>query len=155
MKTLIPSKQLFNCSELEVHYKRPLFETMTHIKGSKDADRILKQFINLNRINHKEFFWVLCLTNAHRLIAISEVGSGSTKGVHMNTKEILQNAILTNSASIIVAHNHPSGTLKPSANDKSYTKKLSELCSVLDVSLIDHLILTQEDYYSFSDNHML
>lgn len=155
MKTLLPSTQLFSCCELEMHYKRPPFNTMTHISGSKYADRIFKQYIDLDRINHKEFFWVMCLTNAHRLISILEVGCGSTKGVHMNTKEILQNAILKNSASIIIAHNHPSGTLKPSASDKNYTKKLSGLCSVLDISLIDHLILTQEDYYSFSDNHIL
>ena len=128
---------------------------MISIKGSKEANRTFRQFIDLKRINHKEIFWVMCLTNANRLTVISEVGVGSTKGVHMNTKEILQNAILTNSASIIIAHNHPSGVLKPSESDRTYTKKLIPLCDVLDITLLDHLILTQEDYFSFSDNHLL
>ncbi|WP_299223168.1 JAB domain-containing protein [uncultured Psychroserpens sp.] len=155
MKPLLPSTQLFSCCELEMHYKRALFKTMIHIRGSKEANHRFRQFIDLNKINHKEFFWVMCLTNANRVTVISEIGSGSTKGVHMNTKEVFQNAILSNSAAIIIAHNHPSGILKPSETDKNYTQKLIPLCEVLDITLLDHLILTQEDYYSFSDNHIL
>ncbi|MDG5490620.1 JAB domain-containing protein [Psychroserpens sp. SPM9] len=155
MKTKLPFTQLFSCSEIEVCYKRPLFNKMMHIKGSKDADQILRSYIDLERIDLKEFFWVIPLSNANRVLGISEIGSGTIKGVATNIHEIYQLVLLTNASSLIVAHNHPSGTLKPSANDKQITKKLMKLAELIDVTLLDHLIITSESYFSFSDNHML
>jgi DNA repair protein RadC len=155
MKAPIPTTQLFGCSELELHYKRPLFDSMVHIKSSKDAETILRKYIDPNRINLKEFFWMMALTQANRLLGISEIASGSPQGVSMNIKEIFQTILLTNASAIIVAHNHPSGNLKPSQSDRAFTKKLQKLSSLMDVTLLDHVILSSEDYYSFSDDRLL
>ena len=155
MKTNLPSTQVLSCSEIEVYYKRPLFQNMIHIKSSEDADKTLKGFINLERIDLKEFFWVLLLTHANRLIGISEIGSGTPKGVVTNLHEIYQLVLKTNAMSLIVAHNHPSGNLRPSESDKAMTRKLQKLSKLIDVSFLDHLIITSENYFSFSDSHLL
>lgn len=155
MKTQLPFTQILSCHEIEICYKRPLFNKMMFIKSSEDVDRILRSYINLERIDLKEFFWVIPLSNANRVLGISEIGSGTIKGVATNLHEIYQLVLLTNASGLIVAHNHPSGKLKPSENDKRITEKLLKLAKLIDVTLLDHLIITSEGYLSFSDNHIL
>ena len=70
----------------------------------------------------------------------------------MNVKEIYQLALLSNASAVVVAHNHPSGKLKPSTADKDLTQKLKEAFKLLDITLLDHLILTSEGFSSFSDS---
>ena len=156
MKTTLPTTHILSCNEVEIHYKRPLFESMPYIKSSQDADRVFRSYIDLNRIDLKEFFWVMTLTNSNRVLSLSEIGSGTIKGVATNLTEIMQLALLTNSAAILVAHNHCSGTLKPSEADKNVTQKLSKIVNLFDIRLLDHLILTSDcGYFSFSDNNLL
>lgn len=146
---------LTNCHEVQVHYRRPLFGTTKKINSSEDADAILRQFADMDRIDHKEFFWAIFLTNANRVLAMGEVSVGSARGVVTNCREILQLALLVNASSIIVAHNHPSGKLKPSPQDLRVTEELGTLSRVLDMELIDHIILTSEGYLSFADEKLL
>lgn len=143
------------CHEVQIHYKRPLYDTEKTIKGPRSADAILRDFIDMDRIDLKEFFWVILLTNAHQVIGISEIGVGCSKGVTVNVKEVCQLALLSNAASIVVAHNHPSGKLEPSQLDRNITGKLTEILHVLDIALLDHLIITSEGYTSLSDTHLL
>mgnify|MGYP000619166385 FL=1 len=105
-----------------------------------------------NRIDYKEFFWVLLLTNANQVLGVSEISVGSTTGVSVNIKEIYQLALLSNASAVIVAHNHPSGKLTPSTADKNITEKLQKALKLLDIILLDHLILTSEGFVSFSDS---
>ena len=140
------------CHEVLIHYKRPVFDTQKTIRSSADAHNILREFIDINRIDHKEFFWVLLLSNANQVMAISEIGVGCSLGVTVNFKEICQLALLCHSSNILIAHNHPAGTLQPSLSDKQLTKKLKKALSLLDISLLDHLIITSEDYCSFVDS---
>ena len=155
MKTKLLSVQILSCAEIEVCYKRPLFQKMMHIKRSEDADKILRDYIDLERIDLKEFFWVILLSHANRVVGISEIGSGTPKGVVTNLQEIFQLVLKTNASAFIVAHNHPSGNLQPSTNDRNITKKIKKLAKLIDVDLLDHLIMTSEGYFSFSDNHAL
>lgn len=143
------------CSEIEVYYKRPLFSKMKHIKRSDDAYEIIMQSINSERIDLKEFFWVVLLSHSNRLIGISEIASGTPKGVAINIIEIFQLILKTNAMAFIVIHNHPSGNLNPSSTDKQITEKIVEISKLFDVNLLDHLIITSEGYYSFCDNHIL
>tara|TARA_R110000850_G_scaffold254614_1_gene380255 strand:- start:137823 stop:138299 length:477 start_codon:yes stop_codon:yes gene_type:complete len=140
------------CHEVQIHYKRPLFDTGRKIDSSETANTILRDFIDINRIDHKEFFWVILLTNANQVIGISEIGAGCTKGVTVNTKEVCQLALLTNAASVVVAHNHPSGKLNPSVCDHKMTAKIKDILNIIDVILLDHLIITSEAFTSFADN---
>lgn len=143
------------CHEVQIYYKRPLFNSEKKISNSDDANKLLREFIDLTRIDYKEFFWVVLLTNASQVVGISEVSVGSTLGVVTNYKEILQLALLTNASAIIVAHNHPSGKIEPSQTDRDIILELKKVCKVLEINLVDNLILTSERYYSFADEHLL
>ncbi|WP_299117547.1 JAB domain-containing protein [uncultured Winogradskyella sp.] len=143
------------CHEVQIHYKRPIFDIQQKIKSSKDSHRILRSFIDTNRIDHKEFFWIVLLTNANQVLGISEIGLGCATGVTVNIKEICQLALLTNATAILVAHNHPSGTLEPSLADKKLTEKLKHTLDFIDITLLDHIIITSEHYASFVDNNWM
>lgn len=145
----------YPCHEVQVHYRRPVFEQPKKIASSEDADAALREFVDLARIDHKEFFWLLLLDNGNYVLGMSEIGSGNTTGVCVNFKEIFQLAILCNASGIIVAHNHPSGKLTVSDSDIQVTKKLKASTKLLDISLLDHLIITSEGFLSLSDGGML
>jgi len=151
MKRKLPSTMLFHSAVVELHYKRPLFNEMRCITNSKDAESILREFIDLNRIDLKEFFWLLLLSNANRLLAVSEVSSGGTKIAQIQIREIFQLSLEANATNIILAHCHPSGNLKISKADKTLTKKIVELGKLMEIVVLDHLILTSESYVSFAD----
>lgn len=149
MKQTISELQLH---EVEIHYKRPVLNDNLKIKSSEDSVRLLRQFIDTKRIDYKEFFWVLLLNNSNQLLGISEIAVGSTNGVTVNIKEVFQLALLTNATCIIVAHNHPSGKLKASEADKRITQKLMKASKLLDLTFLDHLIITSEDFMSYNDS---
>lgn len=146
-------KTSFN--EVQIHYKRPIFNCNRRVASSEDSERVLRSFIDTKRIDYKEFFWVLLLTNANQIIGVSEIAVGNTTGVSINIKEIYQLALLANASAIIVAHNHPSGKLTPSEADKKLTRKLTEASNFLDILLLDHIILTSEGFVSFSDSNWM
>lgn len=148
MKTL-PSTELLGSSKIEIHYKRPHLNQMHHISSASDADTILRKYINLKQLDLRECFWVILLTNANRVLAVSEVATGTSRGVQTNPKYIFQLALLTNASAIIVAHNHPSGNLNFSKRDISETKKLQRLAKLMDITLLDHIIITSESFVSF------
>lgn len=155
MKITNLSTHLIGCSEVELHYKRPLFSSMKSITCSDDANTILRSYINPNLIDVKEFFYVLFLSRANRVLGISTINCGNISGVVVNIREIFQLTLLFHASQIIVAHNHPSGKLIPSENDKEITKKLQEGLSLFDAKLLDHLILTSENFLSFADQDIL
>lgn len=143
------------CHEVQIHYKRPLYDTAKRISSSQEVETILRDFADIERIDYKEFFWVILLTNANQVIAISEIGVGTTTSVLVNTKEILQLALLAHATGIIIAHNHSSGKTAPSDRDHNITKCLKKSAKLLDITLLDHLILTTESYASFADEGWL
>ena len=147
-KTNLPSTILLGTSEVELRYKRPLFLSMQYICCPNDADIVLREFVDLERIDLKEFFWVLLLTNANRLIALAEISSGSATGVKVNAREIFQLALRVNASSFIVAHCHPSGNLTVSQGDRLFTERLKELSQLLELTLVDHIIITSESHTS-------
>ncbi|WP_292942880.1 JAB domain-containing protein [Olleya sp. UBA1516] len=149
------TKTIIKCHEVQIHYKRPFFNIIKKVSSSEDSEKLLRSFIDIERIDYKEFFWVLLLTNANQVIGVSEIAVGNTSGVMVNIKEIYQLALLANASAIIVAHNHPSGKLTPSEADKRLTQKLSNASKLLDITLLDHLILTSEGFVSFSDSNWM
>jgi|TARA_B110000285_G_scaffold48687_1_gene55143 DNA repair protein RadC len=155
MKTTNVSTHLMSCSEVAVHYKRPLFQEMKSIASAQDVDAILRTYIDVNLMDVKEFFWVLFLSRANSVLGISTINCGGIHGVSVNIREIFQLTLLTHSSQIIVAHNHPSGKLIPSDHDKKITKKIAEGLALFDVKLLDHLILTSESFLSFADEGIL
>lgn len=138
--------------EVAIVYKRPVFNSMPQISHSNDGYSILLNLIDKGSIDHKECFWILLLNRANRVLGFSEIGKGDTTGVVVNVKEIFQLAILSNASAIILCHNHPSGNLNSSEQDKKLTKRVKDIGKMMSITLLDHLILTSEGYHSFADS---
>ena len=141
--------------EIELHYKRPPIEQLVHITNSEEADGYIRQHVNMQRVDLKEFFWVVLLSNANQALGFAEIGSGTDKGIRVSVREIFQLALIANASGIIIAHNHPSGKLKSSLSDKAITGEIEKIANVLSIQLIDHLIITSESFYSFKDGGLL
>ena len=124
-------------------------EVVQKITCSDDAFRILQPV--LGELPHEEF-WILLLDNSHKVLEKQLVSKGGITATHVDSRLIFKKAISSGAVAIILAHNHPSGTLKPSGADRQITLKLKEAGATLDIKVLDHLIITQHDYYSFADN---
>lgn len=118
------------------------------ITQSKDAAEIL---IPLLRDLHHEVFYVLYLTHAGGLIRFEHIGQGGLNSTVADIRIILKNALLNTASKIIVAHNHPSGNLKPSREDIALTVKLKEAAALMDIKLLDHVIIAGNNYCSLAD----
>ena len=141
--------------EVEIIYTAPILTDPVIIKRSMDIYEILGKVIDKRKLDYKEMFFVLLLNRANYCIGYSVIGMGSTNGVVVNRKEIYQLALRTNASSIVVAHNHPSGNLKPSEQDIQITRTLKAGCDLLEMKLLDHLIISSNGYYSMSDDGVL
>jgi DNA repair protein RadC len=124
----------------------------TIISTSKDAYELLAS--SLSDLPHEEF-WILLLNRAHKVIGKFSVSSGGLTGTVADQRIIFKKALDQSACGIILAHNHPSGNLKPSQADIQLTKRLVEGGRILDIPIMDHLIITETNYYSFADEGML
>lgn len=137
---------------LELIFKRRHFDEMDTISKAEDATRYLRDRIEVGILNHKEYVWVILLTQANRVLGHKMISAGKTSATSISFKEIAQVALLSNACALILIHNHPSGQLKPSSADFDITKKAKKVLNLVDTMLLDHIIVTQEGYYSFSDD---
>lgn len=103
---------------------------------------------------HEEF-WVLYLDNAHVVIERSLLGKGGFTATVVDIRLVLQQALKWGATAMIVAHNHPTGNLTPSAADKTLTLKLKDAAKLLDMVLLDHIIVGKNEYFSFADQQLL
>ncbi len=138
--------------EVDVVYKRPAITSMKNIKGCEEAVELFRELITEEKIDLKEFFLVALLTRNNNILGVSKIGMGATNGTSVNVKEIVQLAAKTNASGVILCHNHPSGNLKASDNDILLTKRIKEVCSICDITLLDHIILTSESHNSIIDD---
>ncbi|MAZ37403.1 MAG: DNA repair protein RadC [Bacteroidetes bacterium] len=122
------------------------------ISSSNDAFEILHA--ELSDLNTEEF-WIILLNRANRVIKKSKISSGGISGTVADTRVIFKSAIDNLASAIILAHNHPSGNLKPSQADINLTKKLRESGTVLDIPVLDHIIIAENSYFSFADESLL
>lgn len=103
----------------------------------------------------REHFVLICLNQKNAPTHIQTVHIGDISSAIISPREVFKVAILTNASRIIVAHNHPSGVCEPSAEDKNMTDRLVQSGELLGIPLIDHLIVTQDDFYSFKQNCLI
>jgi len=106
-------------------------------------------------INIREAMVVLYLNNSNKTLGYSIASIGGITGTLVDVRLVLRDALLTQSTGLILIHNHPSGGLKPSQNDLNITKKIKDAGQLLDIKLLDHIILTEDSYYSFADEGKL
>ncbi len=102
-----------------------------------------------------EVFLVMYLNRANKVLCISTLSEGGMTGTVADPRMILKQALDVKAISIVVCHNHPSGSLSPSRQDEDLTSKIKQACSFFDIRLLDHLIVSQDGYYSFCDEGIL
>ena len=105
-------------------------------------------------LEHEEL-WVLYLNNSNRVLQKKQISVGGKTGTLVDPRIVFRFAIEFGATAIILAHNHPSGSLVPSQSDKTLTQKLKQAGATLDIKLLDHLIITEKDYFSFADQAIL
>ncbi len=108
----------------------------------------------IGELPHEEF-WIIYLNNSNKVIQKNQLSKGGITGTLVDVRLVLKNALEVGAVSLILAHNHPSGTLKPSESDKNLTYKLKAAAQSLDIKVLDHLIVTEKAYFSFADENVL
>ena len=122
---------------------------MTRINNSSDAASII--IPELQTLDHEES-WVLFLTADNRLLCKEMITKGTLTSTPLDARTILRRALLNNAAAIILTHNHPSGNPSPSNSDIKMTSDIKEACHLMSITLVDHLIISTDSYFSFADN---
>ncbi len=122
------------------------------IGSSCDAYEILQPI--MGDLEHEEF-WIIFLNNSNKVIHKAQLSKGGITGTLVDVRIIMRQALEFGAIGLILAHNHPSGTLKPSNADKQITQKIKTAGEALDIKVLDHLIITQKDYFSFADDKIL
>ena len=122
------------------------------ITSSRSVFEFLQPLIG--ELPHEEF-WILYLNNSNKIIKSSQLSKGGITGTLVDVRLVFKDAIQLSAVGIILAHNHPSGTIKPSQADIQLTKKLKQAGDSLDIKVLDHLIVTEKSYFSFADENML
>ena len=122
------------------------------IKSSRDAFQLFQGYFE--DLDH-ELFYVAYLNRSNGVVRCEMLSKGGLAGTVVDIKLIMNRAILLKSSGIILAHNHPSGNLIPSVEDKEITSKIKEGCKIFDILLLDHLILANQEFFSFADDGIL
>ena len=141
-------------ASMEIARRRELSEAGKQIKirSSKDAFNVLK--VDFSDLSHEEFY-ILLLNRANDVIGKVQVSKGGVAGTVADGKVIFNHAIEKKASAIILAHNHPSGQLKPSEADLRLTKELKSFGNYIDLQILDHLIFSDNSYFSFADEGVM
>ena len=139
---------------LELGRRRKLAEVpeVPQIKCSKDVADIFQPL--LSDLSHEEF-WILFLNRSNKVINRMKLSQGGISGTVTDVRLVMKKAIECLASGIIVCHNHPSGNLNPSESDSKITQKIKDAGNMMDIQLLDHLIISDKDYYSFADNGLI
>ena len=123
-------------------------EQTQRIKSSTDVVNLMQDKIAY--LDHEEF-WTIYLNNANNILKKYQVSKGGITGTEVDPRIVMQEAVVSKATQIILCHNHPSGSVKPSRADIQLTEKIRNAAKLLDISLIDHIIIHRERYYSFAE----
>ncbi|CAG0903218.1 unnamed protein product [Darwinula stevensoni] len=139
---------------LELGRRRQLSDVRERVRitTSRDAYNVIAPL--LIDLQHEEF-WMLLLNRNNEVTARHKISSGGTSATVVDMKMIFRPALESLAAAIVVMHNHPSGNLQPSKSDIDLTQKIKAAGASLDITLLDHLIVSERGYYSFADEAML
>jgi DNA repair protein RadC len=144
-------KKMFNnVAEIGVVYK-PAISDKPIISSSLDAYNVLVNFFPSETLCLQERFVAMYLNRSNLVIGVYHMSTGGITGTVVDIRLLLSVALKTAATGIIIGHNHPSNNLQPSNTDKQLTSKIKEGCSLLDLQLLDHLIITSVGYLSFSE----
>ncbi|WP_256006833.1 JAB domain-containing protein [Pedobacter deserti] len=147
---------MFQVSEIQVSY-RPNYKAgdRPKISQSRDAYQVFMAYWDKDLISLQEQCFMLVLNRANRVIGIKEISCGGYSGTVVDPKVVFGIALKCAASSVIIAHNHPSENLRPSDGDIAITKKLVVAGKALELPLLDHLIVSLDQFFSFGDEGLI
>jgi DNA repair protein RadC len=144
-------KEIYNYTEVTFSLRNQLRpEEREILKSAGKVYDFTRKLFGMD-IETKEQFFLICLNNAMQVIAVYQVSTGGITSCIVDLRMLFFVALNCQATQIIIAHNHPSGNLNPSDADKKLTSKIKDAASFLDITFVDHLIVTDYGYYSFAD----
>lgn len=141
-------------AEIQVSYN-PSKVFNFKIEDSRKSFELILQKWEQDRIEMQEEVKVLLLNRNNKVLGIYALAKGGITSCVVDVRIILAVALKALATGIILVHNHPSGNLQPSTDDKKITDQLNSSCKLMGITLVDHLIITKEDYFSFADEGLL
>tara|TARA_R110002020_G_scaffold184316_1_gene381275 strand:+ start:597 stop:1295 length:699 start_codon:yes stop_codon:yes gene_type:complete len=148
------AKAITIAAALEIGRRRRSEEALERKKITSSASVFEMLQPVLGELPHEEF-WILYLNNSNKVMQMNQQSKGGITGTLVDVRLVLKRALEVGAVALILAHNHPSGTLRPSQADKDLTKKLKTASESLDIKVLDHLIITEKAYFSFADEGLL
>lgn len=143
---------IISALEIGRRRKNSVYQEQSKIQSSKQIYELMKA--ELLDLDHEEF-WVVFLNRTNKVVKKEQCSSGGISGTVVDSRLIYKRAIEERACSIILVHNHPSGNLKPSQADIDLTKKMKDSGKILDIPVLDHIIFTNNGYFSFTDESIL
>jgi DNA repair protein RadC len=125
------------------------------VTSSKDCYSFFKQVWDDDTMEFCESAMAVYLNRANNTIGWMKISQGGIAGTVIDVKIVLAGALKCGASAIILAHNHPSGNLRPSNADVNLTNKIKDACAIMELQLLDHIILTEDSYYSFADEGLI
>ena len=141
-------------SEIQISYYPSIMEDYQVENSQRSFELFLNEW-EQNTLQMQEEVKLLLLNRNNRVLGIHSLAKGGLTSCVVDIRIILSVALKCLATGIILVHNHPSGNLKPSIDDIKITEQLKDGCKLLNIELLDHLIITREDYFSFADEGML
>jgi len=153
---MVHQNTLLKVAEIEISY-RPNYKPSERpkITISEEAYEVLIANWSLDRIEFLEEFKIILLNRRNRVLGVVNISQGGVSGTLADPKVILAIALKSAASAVILCHNHPSGELKPGREDLKLTRKLQEGAKLLDIEVMDHLIISKDSFYSFSDEGLM
>lgn len=147
---------LYKVAEVQLSYSNRIPSSkMPVVTSSSEAYGVIMDSWQSESLELFERFRVLLMNTGNRVMGVYEASSGGISGTVVDIRLLMVTALKATATGIIVFHNHPSGNLKPSTEDRKLTQKIHEAASFLDIKLLDHLIVGREGYLSFRDEGLL
>jgi DNA repair protein RadC len=160
--TLLPFFIYLKSGKMVIHEKLDIYSLKRNpsriqriqISTSKNAYEIIRKFYK-HDINVYESLFLLMLDRGNITVGFVKISQGGVSSTTADMKMIIRYVTTSLASAIVIAHNHPSGKLRPSDNDIALTREIKQALDILEVKVLDHLILSDKDYYSFSDEGIL
>jgi DNA repair protein RadC len=148
----LTAKKIVGVFELSKRYQAAQIKQRKVIKNSSDVYQLLQ--LQLSDLDHEQFF-VLYLSFSNEIIEVCQLSVGGRNSTIADAKRIFQYALRCAASGIILCHNHPSGNKQPSTHDEELTNSIKDFAKLIDMKLLDHLIFTDNGYFSFADEGLL
>lgn len=141
--------------ELKIRVTRGKSVVNNIISSAKITSDVFKKYIGRDKIQTQEFFAVMYLAQNNKVLGVYMHSMGAINATVTDIRLILGGALKMGAMGIIICHNHPSGNLRPSDADKNLTKQIIKAADIYSINVLDHIIITKDDFYSFAENGLM